>query len=62
MNMTHPDILKMERDGCIYAYDEEEYCAECGARITDEEYWEDLENVYCTRECADKYHGLKRVN
>ena len=64
--MTHPDILKMERDGFA---GEGHYpqilgeCEACGGLITDEyEYFEAQDGLFCSRECADDYYGIRLVN
>ena len=67
MSMTHPDILKMERDG--YLSEPEEYtflgyCEECGEEITDEYAHVRQEEglFFCDMECVKKYYGLKEMN
>ena len=68
MDMTHPEIVKTERFGSRYANTWNSSpiignCVVCGHLITTEhEYYEDFDNIYCSRECADKYHGLKCMN
>lgn len=64
--MTHPDILRAEAHGGRITRGAEQIlgeCEFCGTPIISEyEYWEDFDNLFCSRECADKYHGLKCVN
>lgn len=64
MNMTHPDILKMNR--CGYLYEPPEIrnlgeCDNCGEDLTtdyaifEDRYW----NKFCCRDCAIQFHGIK---
>lgn len=64
MNMTHPDILKMERDGflgsdpeCIFR------CRQCGMEIVDGDIcYEDADdNRFCCKECAMENHEIRKI-
>ena len=39
------------------------FCSNCNCLITsDYTYWVDtIENIYCSRDCAEEYYGLKEV-
>lgn len=63
--MTHPDILKMERLGEIYPPKVHMLgrCAACGQAIYDDEIcWEaDTGELFCERDCIDRYYGIKEI-
>lgn len=66
MNMTHPDILKMERYGFIGKARKPQYlgeCKNCGSVLTDEyECHTSKDGLFCSRECIDKYYEIEHVN
>ncbi len=68
MNMTHPDILKMERDGYLGdAGIEAKFigeCAECGEAIyVDYDHYVDEDGQkFCGVECALRYHGVSEAH
>lgn len=64
MNMTHPYILKMERDGflgsdpaCIGR------CRQCGTEIVDGDicYDDKSGNLFCCAECAMENHEIRKI-
>ncbi len=66
--MTHPDILKMERDGFLGVPEEESKftseCAECGEAIYPgyDRYVDEDGNEFCTVDCALKGHGISEAS
>ena len=62
--MNHPEIRQTEINGS--RFDIGKFlgiCVNCGEPLwSGFEYWEDNENIYCCRECADKFHGLHCAN
>ena len=66
MNMTHPDILAMERFGELHPGNDEErvgYCEECGRPIYDDQgdYWRcRAEGIFfCSEDCLCSHFGLE---
>lgn len=66
-NMTHPDILQMERFGELPLYEPEPVkigtCEHCGEDITDEYiYITDRDgNKFCCDDCFMEFYGYKEV-
>ena len=67
---THPDILKVERDGYLYGCGEENKllgnCEECGDSIYSEysgdAYQTDEGELFCSLECCHDYYGIRSVD
>lgn len=60
--MTHPDILKMERDGFLGSAPRiMGVCMECGEQIEEgDTYYEDSDGgVFCSLECVLEHTGIK---
>ena len=64
MEMTHPDILKMERFGLLDA-DKPEIigeCAVCGLELDDDHEYLTQNNgeaLFCSTECALEYNDIE---
>ncbi len=68
---THPDILKVERDGYLRGNGEGEnellgYCEECGDSVyyeySGDAYKTDDGKLFCTMECCHENLGVRRVD
>ncbi len=68
MDMTHPDILKMERDGYLGRPAREPKfigeCAECGEAIYFgyDHYIDEEGRKYCDADCALKWYRILASN
>lgn len=65
MNYTHPDILKMERDGYLDKPKEKLLgrCDFCGDYIyeNDKQAVESMDYIFCCEACCYKYYGIKHI-
>lgn len=63
--MTHPDILKMERDGYMGKEQREpiDRCACCGSYIYEDnkDAVEGMDNAFCDMHCLIRYNGIKYI-
>ncbi len=68
--MNHPDINSIERFGSLWDFSEPQYIGECSLSschskdIYDNfEYWtDDCGHLFCCREHADLFYGLRAVD
>lgn len=64
-NMTHPDILQMERWGerkpCGHAPVCIGHCSHCGEEITDAYIYisDKYANQFCSDDCFQEFHGYR---
>lgn len=62
VEMTPPDILKVERWGYIHPPPNPQIvgqCEQCKNDITDEyEYYETKDGLFCSDECLKKYYEI----
>lgn len=60
--MTHPDILKVERWGCVYPLPEPKIvgqCEQCKGNITNDfEYYESKDGLFCCDDCIKEYYDI----
>ena len=64
MNMTHPNIEKMEKFGEMYPKEAKAECAYCGQAIAEEQYGSGKIRCglrFCDRECFENYFGYMEI-
>lgn len=65
VNMTHPDILKIERWGYKYHPPKIKLvgeCEQCKQNITDDyEYYESRDGLFCSDDCLQKYYDIVHI-
>ncbi len=61
--MTHPDILKMERDGCPDYPAEPRYvgiCLYCNHQVYDDyDYCESRDGIFCDLVCCHAFYNIE---
>ena len=63
--MTHPDILKLERDGYLPQTQETDFlgrCAECGGPLYDNAaHVLSRDGLFCDTGCCELYYQIKHI-
>ncbi len=67
--MTHPEISDTEKFGSLWKFSESEYIGECSLSTcrhkeiySDFEYFsDDFGHIFCSREHADLFYGIKAI-
>ena len=70
MDMTHPDILRVERTGypCVIPNDNSVigWCKNCGKKIYDDYSGDalvtDSGDMFCNNECCFEFYGIRKVD
>ncbi len=61
--MTHPDILKMERDGCLDYPNEPKYigdCLYCNHGLYDDyAHCESRDGMFCDLDCCHAFYNIE---
>lgn len=65
MNMTHPDILMVEKYGYVTPPVKAKVigrCTQCNEEITDEyEYYESKDGLFCCDDCLYAYYEIIKI-
>lgn len=64
--MTHPDILKMEKDGCldpIQSFNKVGECHYCGENLYDDsvELVESIDGKFCHMDCCLEFYEIHHI-
>ena len=66
--MQHPDITLTEKFGSLWKEEPPKFIGECASSLCKQNIYDDYEymvdssgNVFCCRECADLFYGLKTI-